>query len=63
MQVSYENMIELVIGKLKSHDLHLSPFTTIDKKVVVLYFYPVCGRKTSVSGEGGAGAENGDLEL
>ena len=63
VQMTYENMVELVIGKLKSHDLHLRPFPAVDEKVLVLYFYPVCRRKPSVSGEGGAGAEDSEFEL
>ena len=63
MQVTYKNMIDFVIGQLKSHELHLSPFTTVDKKMVILYFYPVRRRKTPVSGESGAGAEDNDLKL
>ena len=63
MQVTNKYMIELVIGKLKSHDLHLRPFPAVDEKVLVLYFYPVCRRKPSVSGESGTGAENGEFEL
>src|SRR5882762_8823870 len=63
MQVTYKNMVDLMVGKLKSHELHLSPFTAVDQKVAVLYFYPMCRRKTSVSGEGGAGTEDNDFEL
>lgn len=36
MQVTDENMIDLMNGYLITHQLHLHPFTTINQKMVVL---------------------------
>jgi len=63
VQVTYKNMIDPVVGKLKSHELHLSPFTAVDEKVAILDLHPMRGRKTPVGGEGGAGAEDNDFKL
>jgi hypothetical protein len=49
MQVADKNVIDAKKIGLKFHQLHLCSFTTIHKKMPVLYFNQLSGRESSVS--------------
>lgn len=59
VQVTYKDVVNLVVGQIKSHQLHLRSFATVNKKMSVLNSKELRRRKSIVRRKRSAGSQNG----
>jgi hypothetical protein len=62
MQVGNEDVINAMHVQLILHELKLGAFSTINQKVIVLYFNELSGRHPTVSWYGSAGSKDGNFK-